>query len=361
MNAPYETEVVGLISQMSLPPLRLRVVTGEEEARRDADLVLEASGPGLESTRFAADYQRIGTPRLLNFAVANVRRQAERAGLLPLVITPFLSEEGLLGLEAQGVSGLDLCGNGLMVVPGRYTVFRTGKPNRFSTTTTLKNVYRGAASLVARAFLLRPDYPTVNTAVEFLRERGGDVSRATVAKALRGLEDDLIIGRDTRGRESALTLLQPEKLLSLLESNWTKPTSRREARGRVALSSGETRQAITRLCVESGGAVVASGVSSAGQYATVTPDEETTLYCASLERVRDALPFTATTRFPNLRIIETDDPTPFFDPRPDADGYPWASPIQAYLEMANDEPRLKQSASATRDLLLSGTNQEGTP
>ena len=58
-------------------------------------------------------------------------------------------------LEREGVSGLDLCGNGVVTVPGEWLVYRTGKPNLYPQSFPIKNVFRGASSLVARVFLLR--------------------------------------------------------------------------------------------------------------------------------------------------------------------------------------------------------------
>ena len=59
-------------------------------------------------------------------------------------------------LEAEGVSGIDLCGNGVIVVPDQLLVLRTGFPNRFRWEGTIKNVYRKNSSIVARVFLLVP-------------------------------------------------------------------------------------------------------------------------------------------------------------------------------------------------------------
>ena len=56
---------------------------------------------------------------------------------------------------------------------------------------------------------------------------------------------------------------------------------------------------------------------------------------------------TATNRFPSLEVLETSDPTVYFDAR---DGF--ASPIQSYLEMRAGDERLRQSAGQVRERIL---------
>ena len=59
-------------------------------------------------------------------------------------------------LEETGVSGLDLCGNGIVIVKGELLVVRSGLPNRFPRSEPIRNVYRGDSSLVGRAFFPSP-------------------------------------------------------------------------------------------------------------------------------------------------------------------------------------------------------------
>src|SRR4029078_6306480 len=124
-----------------------------------------------------------------------------------MVILPYLSDDRLRELDAARVSGLDLCGNGVIIIPKDLLVYRTGAPNRFTTSAPIKNIYRGTSSLVARTFLLRPQYPSLSELQAEIERRGGRVSLPTVSKVVSGLEDDLIVGRN----DSALRLLQPDK------------------------------------------------------------------------------------------------------------------------------------------------------
>lgn len=364
VKPPLETEIASELMGRSLPPLQFHLLT-EKEYPKDIsvskgverpDAVLEACAERMPAARFAVEYKRQWTPKILVSAVASAEQYAKQSGLHPLVVVPYLSDERLLELEERSVSGLDLCGNGVIVVPGKYTVFRGGRPNRFKTSAPIKNIYRGSASLVARAFLIQPVFTSVNALTGFVIAHDSMISRATVSKALRGMEDDLLISR----QNGTIRIVQPDKLLSLLEKNFNSPDAVQEIVGRSPLPLSELRQMLAKRAGESGIAISATGVSSAPRYATLAMEEQIALYCRDLASLLEDLPFEETKRFPNLKLIETRDPVVFFDSRPDMDDYPWASPIQTYLEMATGEPRLKQSAQAVREEILRSIRDEET-
>lgn len=88
---------------------------------------------------------------MLDVAVQQITNALEStAGLLPMVMAPHLSETKLNGLAARGVSGIDLCGNAVVLAPGEWSFYRSGKPNRFPSTAPIKKVYVGTSSLVGR-------------------------------------------------------------------------------------------------------------------------------------------------------------------------------------------------------------------
>ncbi len=58
------------------------------------------------------------------------------------------------------------------------------------------------------------------------------------------------------------------------------------------------------------------------------------IYTDNLDRLLQNLSATPTSRFPNLSVQETDDPTVYFDPRPNEGGFAWASPITALTDHA---------------------------
>src|SRR5439155_23713931 len=76
------------------------------------DGILCASWRGREAS-YVYEYKRLSTPKTIDAAVGQVQRYASQLGLRPLIVVPYLSDERLSSLEAEEISGLDLCGNGI--------------------------------------------------------------------------------------------------------------------------------------------------------------------------------------------------------------------------------------------------------
>ncbi len=221
-------------SDFGLPPL---IVENTEVIGGTRDTVLDALitfGWQNKRYRFGAEVRRLWTPKAVAEAAAQVQQSAALQGLSPLVIVPYFSEERLKELEARGISGIDLCGNGVVVVPGELLVFRTGFPNLYRWEARIKNVYRGASAIVARLFLLTGEFQSVGEALDAIRTRGGELTLPTVSKVCKSLEQDLVIERTRSDTPSArrLRLLQPEKLLDLLRDNYTPPEISRSFSGK---------------------------------------------------------------------------------------------------------------------------------
>ena len=102
-----------------------------------------------------------------------------------MVLVPYLSPAQFQLLEKQQVSGIDLSGNALIMVPNEILISRTGAPNNFRRAGVIKNVYRKNSSIVARVFLLKPLYETVTDLMDEIENRGGAVSQATVSQSMR--------------------------------------------------------------------------------------------------------------------------------------------------------------------------------
>ena len=343
-----------LVKFLCFPPVVLEWMP-PQSATELWDAMLCVRPTETASARFAMFYQRDATPRQIVFAATRSAQLARKANLLPLLLVPYLSEERLLELEALKVSGLDMCGNGILMAPGTFTFFRSGYPNRFTSSRPLKNVYRGVSSLTARAFLLQPTYTEVGELQQEIQRRGGTISLPTISKALRELEEDQVIRRVRQvecPQARTLTLLQPDKLLTRLEENYAAPRIRNTFLGKVDLEARVLQEALQANAQRSGVRLIATGIGSATRYASLAMENTISLNTDGLESLLQNLPAISTSRFPNLSIQETDDPTVFFDPRTDEGGFPWASPLTAYLEMAHGEPRLAQTAVQIRERLL---------
>jgi hypothetical protein len=365
--------------RLRFPPLQILEVTNGASWAPDntvshLDALLTFSWQG-RTYRFGVEARRLWTPKVLSEAIDTVRRQislgaeglpGEEAGepLYPLVLVPYLSDEWLGKLEAEGVSGIDLCGNGVVIVPGELLVLRTGFPNRFRWEGTIKNVYRKNSSIVARVFLLVPEFRSIKAVLEQIRKRDGEVTLATVSKVCKRLEDDLVIKRVHRkpaprqgehprlepASEPALSLLQPGKLLDFLFENYALPAVSRTFQGKSGLPPEVLRMHLAGWEERSGVKVVLTGASSTEKYAVMAREPVSCFYCTDLEGAIRSLgdDICETDRFANVRFLETQDDFVYFDRRPGL----CASPIQSYLELLTGDNREQETAKQVGRVIL---------
>jgi hypothetical protein len=341
--------------KVSLPPLSFRFMEDQPDAggNRRLDTFVDASWRD-STARFAVECKSLSTPKAFQDALHLLKTLPLRKGCSPLLFLPFLSEHQLQVLEQEEISGIDMCGNGVVVVPGIFAVFRSGGKNRFSSSAPIKNIYRKNSSMVGRVFLVQPSYNAVQEIRDGINRRNPLVNRwdkkpmslSTVSKALKTLEEDLIITR-----KDTIRLLQPDKLLEKLEQNYTPPTSKERIRLKVTEDRGTIRELLVKISQTLNLPLVASGISSLGQYAVMQRGDILSVYCPRLEMLLERLSGNQTDRFPNLQLIETEDETVYFDTRQEGDFW-WASPVQVYLELMAGDKRDRETAEQVKSLLL---------
>ncbi len=268
----------------------------------------------------------------------------------PMVIVPYLSSARLEELQAAEVSGLDLCGNGVIVVPGRMLIFRTGQPNRYPQSAKLRNVYRGKNSLVARAFLIRPQFVQVKDIVGLLAERGGGVAFSTVSKVIQRLEEGLIVSREA----GPIRVIQPDTLMDNLAANYEPPTIVGRFRGKCDLPREELCRRLGAEARAKGAKLILTGAASAERSAVFAGEPVVSFYCTSTPAnlLSDAgIDAKETDRFANIELLRTNDARVYFDARGE-NGVPFASPIQTWLELASGDKRQKDAADQARRGIL---------
>ena len=343
-----EAEAIQRITagRFEFPPLE--VVAAEPDPGSVAggrpDLSLEL-GWQQQTERFLVEYRSLGTPRRLQEAIA-VARSYEGPDRRPMVMAPFLDEEWLERLADAGISGLDFSGNGVVVVPGRWFVFRTGRPNAFPSGSYIQDIYRGRSSFVPRVLLVRPDFDQVTAVREEILRRGGEVSLSTVSKVLSRLEEDLLISR-----EDGVELIQPARLLDRFVDAYSGPDVRRRTAGRVPDVEAALRRAL-ETAEREGVALVGK---AEGVYAPFPGAEgSVTLFTDDVEALLPAIGMEETRRFPDIELVETDEESVYFDARR-RDGFVWTSPVETYLQLAAGGKREQEVAEQLRDALLSRT------
>ncbi len=310
---------------------------------------------------FAAVYKTNWTAQSFEAAIKQLDSAAFSAPVFPLVLLPYLDEAKLEVLAARQISGLDLCGNALLIVPGKLLVQRSGQPNRFKIERGLKSPNMGKASLVGRTLLVRPQFDTANNLLEFIRVQGGDLSQALVSRTLKALAEDLVVSND-KGR--GIEVLQPEKLLDRLVEGWQASAggiARREQRllwrGRVPLPDMEGSDYVLRSILNVQASqqrqrLVMTGLSSASTWTNLSSGDLHAVYVDAVGDLLVGLNAEETRRFPNLELWRPPDEAVYFSARHDADGGRWASQVQTYLEMATEDARTQAAAVALRASIL---------
>ena len=335
-------------SLVRFAPLQLEIkeMTGNSKYLQGLSALIEITW-GASAFQFGVIYSRLATPKIFRAALDEVRREVADTALYPMLVVPYLSEERLNDLEQSGVSGVDLCGNGIVAIPNRILVGRYGAANRFSTHAPIKNIYRKSSSLIPRVFLAKPEYANVNGIKEEIERRGGEVSLATISRVLKALEEDLIV--DRLGR--TVRLAQPEKLLQKLSANFEAPEVKRTLAVKLSLPKETLLSALAEAAESEKVRFAVTGGGSVGQYAVMAQREVLPVYCASCEKLIKSLPASRESLFPNVELRETEDETAYFDVRP-RNGIPWASPLQTYLELSVGEKRDRETAEQVRFLLM---------
>jgi len=354
-----------LLTQGRVDTSPLKVVAVEVEPARkgrpkspeaDAELVLRWQK---KAYRFAVECKAVSTPKEIAAALQTAKRNSKPPRSYPMVFAPYLPEPQLRLLQEQQVSGIDLSGNALILVPGEILVSRTGAPNKFRRTGVIKNVYRKNSSIVARVFLLKPQYDSITEVMDEIKARGGNVTQATVSKVCSSLDQDLVIER-TKGespRTRTLRLIQPEKLLELLTANYAPPLIKQRLTAKTTLAPEQFRRRLMEWGRETAEKAVLTGPSSAGGYAVMAREPIQSFYCSNLESLLKRLgsQLEETSRFPNIELLETDEDFVYFDARDNL----VASPVQTYLELMRGDKREQETAEQVRKAILQPLKMKG--
>jgi hypothetical protein len=337
--------------EVAMPPLRL---TWAESRVTAVDGVLLVAWQK-QTRRFAVECKRASNPKAVAEAAEQARGVAGKAKLEPLVVVPYLDEPALDALEATEVSGIDMCGNGVVIAPGAWFVRRDGRPNLFRAEGAIKNVYRKGSSVVARLFLARPAFDSVQDALDEITRRGGRVTLPTVSKVCKELENDLVVERKRSG-VTQLRLMQPEKLLDRLAANYSPPRVTRRLTGKLrGIEAAESQALLARWAETAKERIALSGTSSVAEYAVMARDGTQEYYCTDVAAAARALGdrFQPTERFATLSLLETCEEEVYFDRREDLT----ASPVQTFLELAAGDKRDQETAEQVRRVVLSAVSQ----
>jgi hypothetical protein len=265
--------------------------------------------------------------------------------LYPLLIAPYLSEESLRKLAAENISGIDLSGNGLVIVPNELFVYRFGSKNKFPSNAPIKNVFRGVSSIVPRVFFAKPEYENATEILDKIRERNGKITLATVSKVLKTLEAELLISK-----KAGIRVIDEKLLLKNLHENYRKPIVDKRITGKVE----NPDSVLIQMSDNAREKYILLAVNEPRRY-SVMPSSNSVIkvYTEDINQTLAEINFSEQERFANIEIIETQDPTVYFDRRYEPSlGYYYTSPLQVYLELATGGKREKETAEQIAEDIL---------
>lgn len=337
---------------LDLGPLEVEVEAARPARGLDASLTLRW---GSEAEPFAVAFRQARALRDVRNAAWQVRERAAETRRQALLVVPYLNDDALAFLQAEGVSGLDLSGNGVVEVPGRWRFFQRGFPSRFPTQRKSRSPYQGKSALVGRVLLARPTYGSVSEVQEEIERRGGTLSLSQVSKVLIALEDDLVIRKTRDGTSEGIRLLQPKKLLDALAEAYRLPKPARTLETKAELGP----QLFDRLTARADEA----GARIAGfepQRYVIAPQsrERLTVYVESAvgSDLASVFELDPVARFSNLEIRVVDEPGVYFDLEEDR-GFRWCPPLEVYLQFMQGGKREQETALQLRDDLLTQASE----
>lgn len=327
-----------------LRPLVIRTVSTE---LRQGDAQIEAELGGVEKRlyTFIVEAKRQSTPIIIQQAI-NQAKAASSENRWPLILVPYLSAERLAELERQQISGVDLCGNGVVIVPGSLYILRTGQPNLYPDSRPLNNPYAGRSAIVARALLKRVSWPSLNELAATVKKAGCPISLSQASKAVQALSEDLIVSKQREG----IAVIDRQALLEKLGAAWRKPQARAKLALRLAAksdwakaltASAELRWALT-------------GESSVIRYTTFGQSGPQQVAVSNLSLASGLLggKTEPVPNFADIELWETDEDGFFFDNETDSKGVRWASRMQTWLELQAGDARQREAAQDLRRQLL---------
>jgi hypothetical protein len=201
-----------------------------------------------------------------------------------------------------------------------------------------------ATSLVGRVFLCRSRFQSLAEIQQQIKSRSGRVVISTISKALKRLESDVVVDRTADG----FRLRQGDKLLEKLAESYKPPKVTKT----VTLSTKEPLADLLRLAPRNS-PLVLSGPSSIAAYAVMGRSDRPVLYTPSIDSLlrKWGKKVEVTSRFVDLELRQTDDPTVYFDTRIQND-LPYASPVQVFLECLVGDKRERETALKVQERIL---------
>jgi hypothetical protein len=319
------------------------------------DAIIEFSiqdGPSFEAL---VEITPVSTPKNIiekSRQLADCLGEIARSDIVPLLIAPYIGTKQAKILEDKGISWIDLSGNMSIRVSNQIYIERTGRRNRFPDTAPIKKIFQGTSSLVSRALLLKPEgFSSLYEVVDFINDRDASITKSTVSKVLKSLEEELLINKS----KSLISVTNREKLLEKLTEGYLSSTERK-SRETYRFAAESTKKLFYGL-FEKQIDYLACGFYAA-QIKGLAVTDQIIIFVKDIEQVKKAsmwnwVKITPDSEFGNVSITETKDPGVWFNaPLLMYDAV--VDNIELYLEMMTDTPRGPKIAKLIKQRILTG-------
>lgn len=346
-----------LTANQLLPPLHLSSAARSSDIGQNADVFLTArfAGKSLEFFNFLVEVKAQSTPQAIHQAISQVKsyvKVKDDPDVHPMILVPFLSEDRLRELESEQVSGIDLCGNGIVTIPGRQLIYRTGNVNRHPESRPLSNPFHGKSAMVGRMFLSDPavvggdSFDALGSLRGEIRKMGIEISLPQVSKAVAALREERVLG--SKGRTSYL--LDPNRLMDRLATFWKPGVTER-----LFIKLPEGIAALSRLGNDRELHWAVTGVSSVGRYSAFGQGGPVQVAVSNLRKAMTLLggEKESVPNFADIQLLASEQPGYYFGNEIDERGIRWAGRLQTWIELRNGDARQKDAAKEIFQQILS--------
>ncbi|MEP6904083.1 MAG: hypothetical protein ABJA66_20355 [Actinomycetota bacterium] len=349
MRRLTEKQIKDSIQNIDFEPLKIKLEDRKTQASDGAMRLVIGWKNGAEY--FLPEILGQATPKQVDLSLFRLEKMTKAASgkkagdksVFPIIIAPYLSEQTLNRLADSEISGIDLSGNGVVVIPGKLFVYRTGEKNKFLSNAPIKNVFRGTSSLIAKVFFNQPEYENIGEILNEITKRGGKTTFPTVSKVLKTLEEELLVSKTEMVR-----LLDAKKLLEKLVKNYRRPQISRT----ISIKCADLSSALEKMAENAKKQNTLFAWNYPARY-TVMPSDTfpMKIYTESIDELLEGVDFGETNRFPDLILLETDEPTVYFDRRKEQESY-FLSPLEIFLQLSTEGKREQEAASLMIKKLL---------
>jgi len=330
-----------------------------------ADAIIEFSiqdGPCFEAF---VEIVLVPTPKNIlekSRALFDYISKTNKPNIIPLIIAPYIGKRQVKMLADKGISWIDISGNMSVRVSNQIYIERTGQRNRFPDTAPIKKIFQGTSSLVSRALLLKPEgFSSLYEVVDFINKRNANITKSTVSKVLKSLEEELLVNRS----RSLISVTSQEKLLDRLTESYINYIKRKESKT-YRFSVQKPRYALLKRNVQK------SNYLACGFYATqikgLGVTNEIMICVRNMDQARKDFDFLEPdTEFGNVKLIENNDIEIWFNSveieltieSVIKVTIPVVDDIELYLEMMADTPRGPKIAEQLKRRILEKADISG--